>query len=100
MLKVRDLKPGMDHLDIQVEVAEVSEQKKVITSSGIKHDILELAIRDETAAIVLVLWDDKIIQNIKVGDKLQVTNGFVTSYQGEWRINVGKYGEIERVQRM
>jgi ssDNA-binding replication factor A large subunit len=33
----------------------------------------------------------------KAGDVLQMGNGFVTSSKGEWRINVGKYGEIAKV---
>jgi len=86
----------MDHSNIEVEVVEVSEPKKVTMGSGVKRDILELRVKDETGAIFLVLWDDKIIQGLKVGDNLQIRNGFVTSYRGEWRINVGKNGETKR----
>jgi len=96
LLNVRDLKPGMDHVDIEVEVVDVSEPKKATMGSGVKRDILELRVKDETGTITLVLWDDKIIQGLKTGDSLQVRNGFITSYRGEWRINVGKHGEVKR----
>lgn len=97
MMKVRDLKPGMYHLDIEVDVAEVSAPRKVMLASGIKRDILEIKVKDETGTIALTLWDDKILQGLGRGDRLQVANGFVTSFHGEWRINVGKYGEIKRI---
>lgn len=99
MWNVRDLVPGMDNVDIEVEVADVSKPKKITMSSGAKRDVLELEVKDRTGAIALTLWDDKIIQDLKVGDSLQIRNGYVTSYRGEWRINVGRYGEIEQTKR-
>jgi replication factor A1 len=53
-------------------------------------------VEDETGAMTLVLWDEKVFP-LKVGDVLQIGNGFVSSFKGEWRINVGKYGEIAKV---
>jgi len=44
----------------------------------------------------MVLWDEKIIP-LEVGDVLQIENGFVSSFKGEWRINVGKYGKITKL---
>jgi len=95
-LKVQDLKPGMNQVDIRVDVVDFSEPKKVTMSDGVKRDILELTVKDETGSIALVLWDDKVIRGVKIGDNLRIRNGFVTSYRGEWRINVGKYGHLER----
>jgi len=96
-LNIRDLKPGMNQVDIKVEVADVSELKKVTMGNGVKRDLLELRVKDETGSIAVVLWDDKIIHGLLRGDNLRIGNGFVTSYRGEWRTNVGKYGRIERI---
>ncbi len=95
-MKVQDLKPGMDQVDIRVEVVDLSQPKKVTMGNGVKRDILQITVKDETGSIALVLWDDKVIRGLKTGDNLRIRNGFVTSYRGEWRINLGKYGELER----
>ncbi len=95
-MNIRDLKPGMDHVNIKVKVSNISEPKQIITGTGIKHDILEVEIEDETGSIMLVLWNEKI-SPIKVGDALQIENGFVSSFKGKWRINVGKYGDITKI---
>jgi len=79
-----------------VGVANISEPKHVTTGKGIEHEILEVEVKDETGTMTLVLWDEKVI-TLKVGDVLQIKNGFVTSFKGEWRINVGKYGEIAKL---
>jgi replication factor A1 len=95
MLNIRDLKPGMSFVNIRVTVSEILKPKQVITGKGVEHEILEAKVEDETGAVTLVLWDEKILP-LKVGDVLQIRNGFVTSFKGEWKINVGKYGETAK----
>lgn len=94
-MNIRDLKPGMSGVNIDVEVADVGEGRTVV-SRGVERDILELKVKDETGEMMLVLWDDMIIGDLKAGDKLEIENGFVGSYRGVWRINVGKYGDVKR----
>ncbi|MFQ5837139.1 MAG: single-stranded DNA-binding protein, partial [Candidatus Bathyarchaeia archaeon] len=95
-MNIDELKPGMDHVNIKVKVLNISEPKQIITGTGIKHDILEAEIEDETGSMMLVLWNERILP-IKVGDTLQIENGFVSSFKGKWRINVGKYGDITKI---
>jgi len=96
-LNVRDLKPGMSHVDMIAKVLNVSESKQVVTSAGVDHEILELEVRDKSGSIKLVLWDEKIVPDLKMGDKVKIENGFVTSFKGTWRINVGRYGEVKKI---
>jgi len=96
-LDIRDLKPGMDHVNMKIRVSNVSESKQIVTGADVEHEIVELEVQDETGSITLVLWDDKIIP-IKVGDTLQISNGFVTSFKGVWRINIGKYGDVAKIE--
>jgi len=96
VLNIRDLKPGMSSINIKVTVSEILKPKQVMTGKGVEHEILEATVKDETGATTLVLWDEKVLP-LKVGDALQIKNGFMTSFKGEWRINVGKYGEITKL---
>jgi len=95
-LNIDELKPGMDHVNVKVKVLNISESKQIITGTGIQHDILEVEVEDDTGSIMLVLWNEKI-SPIKIGDALQIENGFVSSFKGKWRINIGKYGDITKI---
>lgn len=95
-MNIHDLKPGMNHVKMKVKVLDVSETKRITTGAGVEHQILEVEVGDETGSVALVLWDEKIIP-LEVGDALQIENGFVTSFKGEWRINVGRYGDVTKV---
>lgn len=95
-MNIRDLKPGMNHVNLTAEVLNISEQKQIITGTGLRHNVMETEVKDETGSIALVLWDERILP-LEVGDNLQIENGFVTSFKGKWRINVGKYGDAKKI---
>jgi len=86
----------MSHVNITVKVLNASQPKQAVTGAGADHEISELEVGDKSGSIKLVLWDDKIIP-LKAGDSVKIENGFVTSFKGAWRINVGRYGKITRV---
>lgn len=88
----------MSSVNIKVRVVSTAEVQWVTTGRGVEHEIQEFKVEDETGSITLVLWDEKIAP-LKTGDTLKIENGFVTSFKGDWRINVGKYGEITTVRK-
>jgi len=69
---------------MKVKVLNTSEPKRIITGMSIEYKILEVEVRDETGSIALVLWDEKILP-LRVGETLQIKNGFINSFKGEWR---------------
>lgn len=86
----------MSNVNITVKVLNASDPKQVETSYGVDHEISELEVGDNSGLMKLVLWDDKIIP-LEAGDNVKIENGFVTSFKGVWRINVGRYGNITKI---
>jgi len=95
-LRIADLKPGMRNVELEAEVVETSEPKTIV-ARGSERRILEATIADETGRIKLVLWDDKMV-DLKPGDRVAISGGAVTSFKGEWRLNVSKGGSIKKVR--
>ena len=95
-MRIADLKPGMRRVSLEAEVVEVSEPK-VITARGAERTIMEATISDGTGQIKLVLWDDKIVE-LRPGDRVAISGGAVTSFKGEWRLNVSRGGSIKRLK--
>jgi len=96
-LNVQNLQPGMSHVNIAVKILSTSGSKQLVTSTGVNHEIVELEVGDKSGSIKLVLWDEKIIPDLKKDDIVSIENGFVTSFKGSWRINVGRYGTIRKI---
>ncbi len=87
----------MSKVNLTVSVLSVAESKQQIKSAGADHEILELEVNDTSGSMKLVLWDEKIIPDLKTGDRLEIENGFVTSFKGIWRINVGRFGQAKKI---
>ncbi len=96
-MHVSDLKPNMNGVDLTVRVVEVVEEKDVRSrKDGSEHHLRELLVGDESASVVLSLWDEKA-KLVEPGDVISIKNGYTTVVRGSLRLNVGKYGKIEKV---
>lgn len=87
----------MSRVNIVAKILNSRGSQQVVQSGGVDHEILELEIGDDSGSIKLVLWDDKILADLKKDDSIKIENGFVTSFKGVWRINVGRYGTLTKV---
>ena len=94
-VKVRDLKPGMNNVNIVVRVLSVSDQKEVKTRSGIRT-ISEAIVGDETGRVKLTLWG-RASGKVKEGDVVMLRGAWTTSFKGYVQLNVGGVKSISRL---
>lgn len=96
-MRIRDLRPGMKHVDIKVRILSLSEPIKITSREGVERQLVEAQVGDSTGTSVLALWNERV-GSVNVDDVMQIRNGFVTSFKGEVRLNVGKYGEMAKIE--
>jgi len=98
-VKISELRPGMDGVYLLVRVVRLESPKEVQTRRG-RHVVVEGVVEDESGSMELRVWDDAVEQlsDVDVGDLVEVGNGFVTSYKGVWRLNVGRMGYVRKVR--
>lgn len=93
--KIEKLTPSSKRVDVLAKCLEVSEPKEIPGRFGGSRKVAEATIADETAAIILSLWDDQI-GTVNTDDVLQIKNGYVSLVRGHMRMNVGKYGTLDK----
>jgi ssDNA-binding replication factor A large subunit len=95
-MKLIDLRPGMENIHLKVSILRLKPQKEVTTYSGFTHRIVEGMVEDDTEKMGLTVWNEKIdcIQEIKIGNKIELTNCFITSFKGVLSVNVGRESKI------
>jgi replication factor A1 len=84
----------MKRVTVEAKVVEKGDPREV--RSRYKDETLKVAdaiIADETGSIKLTLWNEQIDQ-VNVGNKVKIENGYVTSFKGEVQLNVGKFGKL------
>lgn len=98
-VKLGELRPGMEHLNFKVKIAKIIGVRKVKTYTGVEHSILEGEISDGDNLVGFAVWNEKIdlFNVISVGDVVELTDCFVTSFKGVLQINVGRDSDATRV---
>lgn len=95
MVKIGELSPRSRGVNLVAKVVSKSPERVVSSQyDQAEHRLSEALIADETGAINLVLWDEKIDQ-VKEGDVIRVVNGFVKVFRGRMQLNLGRYGSLE-----
>ena len=98
-LSVGSLKPNLRNLDLTVKIVNVGPSRTVASKRrGRQHLIAEALVGDETGSVVLTLWDDQI-QRFGADDVVGISGGYTTLFKGSLRLNVGRAGQIEKVDR-
>jgi replication factor A1 len=96
-MKLNELRPGMENLELKIKILKIGEPKEVETYTGIKHTIVECKVKDDTKTMGLTVWNETIqeLAKIKPGDHLTLINCFITSFKGVLSINIGRESKIE-----
>ena len=97
-MKLNKLRPGMENIDLSVEILSIGEPREVETYTGLKHTLVEGEVKDDTGTMGLTVWNESIseLEKVKSGDKAKLVNCFITSFKGVLSINVGRESQIEK----
>jgi len=88
-------------IDISVFILTKGRIQEIRRSSGETTKLATLLVADETGVIQLSLWDDKvdIFDRLSEGDSLQLRNATITEWSGNLRLNLGRSGEAEKIDK-
>jgi ssDNA-binding replication factor A large subunit len=97
-LKLSELRPGMENVELVVELISLEEPREVTTYSGLEHTLVEGLVKDGSGTMGLTVWNEKIeeLEKVEAGDTLRLVGCFITSFKGELSVNVGRDSDIKR----
>lgn len=96
LVKINELKLGMNDISLKAKVNDVSEPRSVRTKLGYTTKVATATIEDDSGTIPLTLWG-KQTEEIGEGDTIQVTGGYISEFKGELQLNVPRKGELKKV---
>lgn len=96
-MKINQLLADMRNVDIRFRVIKKGEPREISSADGKELQLSEVEVGDDTGRIFLTLWDTSIEMLVE-GDIGEVKNGFIKVIRNELRLNVGKYGELVKVE--
>ena len=94
-MQIKDLQPKQGKVEIEVEVVS-KEEPREFTKFGSVGKVCNCKVKDDSGEIKMTLWNEQA-DEVSVGDKLRITNGYVGDYQGELQLSTGKFGKMEKI---
>ncbi len=95
--QIRDLRFGMKRIDIKARVLDVPKATVVYTRYGEYARVTNALIADETGAIKLCLWNERV-NAILVDSVVQITNANVTKFRGENQLSLGRNARLSMIE--
>ncbi len=94
-MKISELNVGQGNVTVEGEITEIGE-KRSFNKYGRNLMVCNAVFSDDSGTIKLTLWNDDA-ERFKVGDKIRISNGYVSEFQGEKQLTSGKFGTIEKI---
>ena len=94
---IRDLRCGMKRIQVKARVLDIPKATLVFTRFGEYARVTNALIGDETGAIKLCLWNEKI-NAVSVDSVVQIENASVTKFRGENQLRLGKNGRVSVIE--
>ena len=92
-MAIKDLQPKQGNVTIEVEVSDVGNVRE-FQKFGKAGKVSTATVKDETGTMKLSLWNEQVDQ-VHAGDKIRITNGYCSEYQGELQLTTGRFGQLE-----
>ena len=92
-MNISGLKPRQGKIDIELTIVSVDPPKE-FNKFGNIGKVANAIVKDDSGEIKLTLWNDDI-EKVKAGDKIKITNGYVSEFQGEKQLTAGRFGKLE-----
>ncbi|MCC6055375.1 MAG: single-stranded DNA-binding protein, partial [Desulfurococcaceae archaeon] len=93
--KIKDLKPGMENVTVDVRILESYGTRTIETKAGMRT-LGEYLVGDDSGRVKLVVWGQKA-SALNVGDVIEIKNAWVTTFRGEVQLNAGKNSEFTKL---
>jgi replication factor A1 len=93
-MKISEIRDGDRKVDLTAKVIKKSETREGTSKvSGEPFKVANATIEDESGTMTLTLWDEQVDQ-VRVGDRIKVENGYIRSFRADMQLNSGKYGTL------
>lgn len=97
-MKISDLKAGTGNVTIVATVAQKDAPREVVTKFGKRLNVANVVLKDDSGSIQMSLWGADI-SKVDTGDKVEISNGYVSEFRGNPQLSTGKFGKIKVLEK-
>jgi len=94
-MKISELKAGQGKVDVEGIIKSKAEPR-AFNKFGKDLRVANAVLSNDSGEIAMSLWNDDV-DKVNVGDRVRVTNGYVSEFNGIKQLTSGKYGKLDIV---
>ena len=92
-MKIAELQARQGSVELEAEITDISPVR-TFEKFGKSGKVASSTIKDDSGSMTLTLWNEQVDQ-VKVGSKIKISDGYVNEWQGEKQLTTGKRGKLE-----
>ncbi|MHA1563265.1 MAG: hypothetical protein ACTSPA_14205 [Promethearchaeota archaeon] len=102
LIKINDLFEKGGFGNIEGKIQEIEDIKSIALKSGETKELQKIILADETGAIRVAIWGDKVNSDLKVDDSIQINrvNVKMNSYSNEMEASLSPRSSIEILKKI
>jgi replication factor A1 len=97
-MKISELKVGASNVTVQGKVTQKDAPREVVTKYGKRLSVANIMLQDDTGSIAMSLWGADI-NNVDIGDLIEIENGYVNEFRGTPQLASGKFGKVKVIEK-
>ena len=92
-MNVSEITANMKKVDLIGTIATIAEPRTVNLKTGGTTEVADAIVQDASGSITVPIWGADIAK-FRKGDRVEIKNGYSTSYKDKLQVSIGKYGKI------
>ncbi len=96
-MNIKDLKPKLGKIDLIADVVS-KDAPRSFEKFGKSSKVCDAKLKDSTGEVKFTLWNEQVDQ-VNVGDKIHITNGYADEFKGTLQLSTGKFGAFTMVSK-
>ena len=94
-MKISELQPRQGRVELEATIVE-KQPPREFNKMGNMGKVCNARISDGSGTMTLTLWNEDC-EKFNPGDKIKISNGYVSEWQGELQLGAGKFGKLEKL---
>ncbi|HIP34928.1 MAG TPA: replication factor A [Methanothermococcus okinawensis] len=98
---IMDISEGQSNVEVTGKIVDISDIREFRKRDGSLGKVRNITIADNTGAIRLTLWNDKVelVEDLEVGDVVRIENAYVRKWKDRIELSSGINFTIEKLEK-
>lgn len=96
-MEIKDIQAKKGNVDVVFTIVS-KDTPRTFEKFGKQGRVCNAKGKDGSGEITLTLWNEQI-DEVDVGDKVRLQNGWCSEYKDEKQLSTGKFGKLEVVEK-